>query len=104
MMNKFAFEKDFKGQGSFNYTIVDDGTTSGLIDPKEATGNVVFSVQENQIPTVNEPIANQQGIAGGDVISLDLSNTFKDLDNDSLTLSATSNKEAIATVSIKIII
>ncbi|WP_337982931.1 S-layer homology domain-containing protein [Lysinibacillus sp. C5.1] len=98
---KFAFEKDFKGQGSFNYTIVDDGTTSGLIDPKEATGNVVFSVQENQIPTVNEPIANQQGIAGGDVISLDLSNTFKDLDNDSLTLSATSNKEAIATVSIK---
>lgn len=98
---KFALEKDFKGQASFKYTIVDDGTTSGLIDPKEATGNVVFSLQENQIPTVNEPIANQQGIAGGDAISMDLSTTFKDLDNDSLTLSATSNKEAIATVSIK---
>ncbi|TKI71464.1 hypothetical protein FC756_05525 [Lysinibacillus mangiferihumi] len=98
---KFILEKDFKGQTGFQYTIVDDGTTSGVIDPKEATGNVVFSVQENQIPTVNEPIANQQGIAGGDVISLDLSNTFKDLDNDSLTLSATSHKEAIATVSIK---
>lgn len=98
---KFALEKDFKGQAGFNYTIVDDGTTSGVIDPKEATGNVIFSVQENQIPTVNEPIANQQGIAGGDAISLDLSNTFKDLDNDSLTLSATSHKEAIATVSIK---
>lgn len=98
---KFALEKDFKGQAGFQYTIVDDGTTSGLIDPKEATGNVVFSVQENQIPTVNEAIANQQGIAGGDAISIDLSTTFKDLDNDSLTLSATSHKEAIATVSIK---
>lgn len=98
---KFALEKDFKGQAGFQYTIVDDGTTSGLIDPKEATGNVVFSVQENQIPTVNEAIANQQGIAGGDAISIDLSTTFKDLDNDSLTLSATSHKEAIAAVSIK---
>ncbi|MGE7842974.1 S-layer homology domain-containing protein [Lysinibacillus sp. NPDC093712] len=97
---KFALEKNFKGQASFTYTILDNGTTSGLADPKSATAKVVFSVQANQAPTVKETIANQDGNANGDDITIDMANTFDDLDNDSLTLSAMSSNAEIATVSI----
>lgn len=47
----FTPAAQFTGTASFSYTIQDNGTTNGLLDPKSATGTVTVSVA----PPVNAP-------------------------------------------------
>jgi hypothetical protein len=49
---EFTPTADFNGAASFDYTIQDNGTTSGVADPKSATGHASFTITAvNDAPT-----------------------------------------------------
>ncbi|SHE71611.1 Ig-like domain (group 2), partial [Desulforamulus putei DSM 12395] len=54
----------------------------------------------NNAPTVTNPINDITGTAGGEAVTIDASGTFEDQDGDSLTLTAASSDESIATVTV----
>ncbi len=78
----YAPNQDFFGTDSFDYQVVDaDGSTS--------TATVTISVVSvNDPPVVDSPIADQAN-SDSEVISLDVSGNFSDVEGDSLTFSAT---------------
>ena len=60
--------QNFSGSDTFSYTIVDNGTTHGMPDPKSATGVVNVTVSEVNAP----PVANPDALAA----SLNTPKTF----------------------------
>ncbi len=78
----YAPNQDFFGTDSFDYQVVDaDGSTS--------TATVTINVGSvNDPPVVDSPIADQAN-SDSELISLDVSGNFSDVEGDSLTFSAT---------------
>lgn len=73
-------------------------------DGKTGTATAIFSVTvtalPNTIPTLVNPISDQVFNEGFTSHTIDISNTFNDLDNEPLSFSVTSSNENIATISI----
>ncbi|MEM7455250.1 MAG: Ig-like domain-containing protein [Planctomycetota bacterium] len=78
----YTADPDYNGPDSFTYTVTDiDGSTTAAT----VTINVT---PENDAPVISSPIADQAN-SDSDVINLDVSGSFTDVDLDPLSFSAT---------------
>ena len=74
---------------TFSYTITDDGTTDGAADPRSVTGSATLDLTPvNDAPLTDTEIGAQSA-DDADAVNLDVSGSFSDADNDTLTYSAT---------------
>ena len=72
---------NFNGTDSFTYTVVDDGQTNGLPDPKSASGTVEVTVN-----AVNDvPLAQDQAVGVIEDVAVAITLTASDVDGDALT-------------------
>ncbi len=78
----FTPAPDYYGTDTFTYQVTDaDGATS--------TATVTITIDPvNDAPVVDSPVADQTSV-DSDVISLDVSGNFSDIDSGTLTFSAT---------------
>ncbi|MFC5471857.1 S-layer homology domain-containing protein [Cohnella suwonensis] len=88
-------------------TPVAAGTATITVTVNDGHGNmisdsfdIVVGTAPNAAPTVASPIADQEGVAGGAEVTLEANTTFEDVDGDTLTFSAASSDESIATVAV----
>ncbi|MCM1989818.1 Ig-like domain-containing protein [Oceanirhabdus seepicola] len=86
-----------KNQGQALITVT--GRRNGY-KSKSTTFNVTVNPKEiiNHVPTVAQTITDQIAREGEDEITIDVSKTFIDADGDTLTISAVSDNEEVATV------
>jgi hypothetical protein len=94
----FTPTADYNGPASFDYTVQDDGTTSGVADPKTDTASVSFSITEvNDAPdAVDDTLSSVAENSGTQTIPIAtlLANDSKGPANESsqtLTLTAVSS-------------
>ncbi|MBC1237845.1 tandem-95 repeat protein [Nostoc sp. 2RC] len=86
----FTPPANYNGAASFQYPVRDNGTTNGIAAPKSATATASFNITPvNDAPVVANPIANQSSPEDTTVNFTIPANTFSDVDNASLSLSAT---------------
>ncbi len=87
---EFTPTANYNGPASFQYTIQDNGTTSGIADPKTANATASFSITPvNDAPVVAQALADQSSPEDAAVSFTIPANSFSDVDNSTLTLSAT---------------
>jgi hypothetical protein len=81
---------NYNGAASFQYTVQDNGTTNGVNDFKTATATATFNITAvNDTPVVATPLNNQSSPEDTAVNFTIPANTFSDVDNPTLSLSAT---------------
>jgi uncharacterized delta-60 repeat protein len=67
----FTPNPDFYGPASFDYTVIDDGTTNGAPDPLTATGSVFLAISEvNDDPTANPNVLPDILVGGGQSVGV----------------------------------
>ncbi|CAH1540902.1 Adhesin [Vibrio harveyi] len=87
---EFTPASDYNGPVELTYTITDDGTTDGALDPKSVNGTASFNVTEvNDAPTTSQVALSDiaEDSAAVEITQADLLVNASDIENDTLTVS-----------------
>ena len=93
-MLAYAPNTDYFGPDSMSYLLMDDGTTDGEYDGLSDTGYVRINI----IPVNDEPVIQEiEDITMEEDTESEVEVIVSDVDNDDITLSATSSEEEVTT-------
>ncbi len=86
---EFTPASDYNGPVELTYTITDDGTTDGALDPKSVNGTASFNVTEvNDAPTTSQVALSDiaEDSSAVEITQADLLVNASDIENDTLTV------------------
>jgi hypothetical protein len=94
-------DADYHGQDTITYTIEDDGTTDGILDPRTDTASLTVNVRSiDDAPRVVLPLGDIEEPEDADDRLISLAGVFSDPDGDALTYSATSSDPTLVTATV----